>query len=201
MHLNNITIPLQKVKEYSPGEWALKNAISFLQKAGCKSPEHSAAPFPEKHMNAKMRNFLKKGGQGHRRREAKGHSTHVPEVTPPMKRRGDRAMWRFIIDNSKPKYPLPRFILPRHRFLKKMEAELVGPGSYELDYYEKQRLKKLQRTPSMYRSCAPRIPEEKLPSPAAANVVDPHTSWDAALERMRHPGKVPLFQSTPCNFR
>jgi hypothetical protein len=192
--------------DYSPEQWALKNAYSFLHHAGCASPPVSdtGLTIPPEERTPRLKVFLDPEiGQGNKHRSGIGTAEAAPEITAALKRRAERAFLRALLRNSKPKYPLPRFILPEFRYLKKIEASLIGPGSYEIEQlYEQERLKRLNAHPSHFKSCTSRFEKDKTRASAASESHgDPWARWDAACEHSRHPGKVPLFQSPPCNFR
>lgn len=194
---------------YSDSQWAMKNTIDYLTTQGCGSSGSSQSHQYGASLKAALaeandfrlkeyKNRLK------RRRVAVGDDSAAPEITENVRRHAERAMWRAVVNNTKPRYPLPRFILPRHRYLKKVQSTFLGPGSYEFDIYEKQMQLKRYRLPSTWSGCSTRFPKEtgiEGVAAAGAKIIDPWTTLDAANYRYKNPGNYVPFESTPKNFR
>jgi len=182
----------------------MMNTLSFLRKLGCPPKKESEVKInlEDKKLDAKIRAFLGEEGPGRKRRDAIPTPGHVPEITDSMRRQAERTFLRTMLDNSRPKFPLARFILPQYRYKKKVEQSMVGPGSYEIDsLYNNARLKRLRSMPSRFKSCSSRFPVDKSRPPACDAISNSWAKWEIALDHYKHPGKVTMFESAPCNFR
>lgn len=189
-------------RQYSEKEWAMKNTIDFLTKAGCtySSSDSYRTSLLQQREKADIRLELYEK-QLQRRRKGIGTAQQAPEITAALRRHAERAIWRGVIDNTKPRYPLPRFIISRHKYLKKVQAQFIGPGTYDVDVYETQVRRRQLRLPSTWNSCTSRFPKEKVDDSGAPPLLDPYEKLDEANHKYKHPGVGIPFESTPKNFR
>lgn len=204
-------------RDYTEHDWAMKNTIDFLTTQGCSdsSARSYGSSLRAMREDADFRLDLYEHQLQHRR-NAIGNAQGAPQITDAVRRGAERAVWRAVIDNTKPRFPLPRFILPRHQYLKKVQAQFLGPGSYELDVFEAQTKARKLRMPSTWSGCSRRFPkdagEDDEDSTGAGGgkgggatggtiLRDPWKALDEANLRHKYPGNYVPFESTPKNFR
>lgn len=202
-------------RDYTEREWAIKNTIDFLTSQGCDSTDSRSyrSSLKAQRDEADFRLNLYET-QLKRRRNAIGNSQGAPEITAALRRHAERAVWRAVIDNTKPRYPLPKFILPRHKYLKKVQAQFIGPGSYELDVFEKSTKLRQMNLPSTWASCTARFSKDKDgegdedgaggkggKAVGGTILLDPWEALDKANMKKKYPGNYIPFESTPKNFR
>jgi hypothetical protein len=110
-----------------------------------------------------------------------------------------RALWRYVMDNMEPEYPLPTLILKKHQYLKREEPRNLGPGCYDPNFIECVRRRKLGLTRGQMSSCKPRFGREyvKMDSPDPGAYGNPYDN----LKKACPCGKVTLLQSGPCDIR
>ena len=120
-----------------------------------------------------------------------------------LHRRWSRTVWRQEMENLEAEYRLPVLILKKFKYIKENEPTRLGPGTYDVDYYQIQKEKKNRTTKGILTTCSSGFPKEKSgnenPGPSAYG--DCHFAYERALDHHRHPGKVPLMQSGPCDVR
>ncbi|ODN00312.1 hypothetical protein Ocin01_06368 [Orchesella cincta] len=205
--LNETDVVTKSFKDFTNFDWAMKNTQDFLTNAGCTESSSRTYRSSLKAVNddkdIRLKIYEK---QLKRRRNAIGSREQAPEITAALLRHAQRAVWRAVIDNTKPRYPLPRFIFTRHRYLKRVQAQFIGPGSYEHDVFHSQTKARQQKMPSTWATCNPRFPKDPAEAAAkggagAVHLLDPWESLDKANYQKKHPGTCVPFESTPQNFR
>ena len=124
-------------------------------------------------------------------------------ITEPLHRRWSRTVWRKEVESLEPENRLPALILKKHLYVKREGPTRLGPGTYDPQFYEYLKKKKMEATKGHMYSSTSRFPKFVLanrnPGPGAYGYTN------AALARAKreglHSGKVPLFVSGPCDIR
>ncbi|CAL8091385.1 unnamed protein product [Orchesella dallaii] len=205
--LNETDVPTKSFRDFTNFEWAMKNTQDFLENAGCTESSsrtyRSSLKGVKENVDIRLKIYER---QLKKRRKAIGNKQQAPEITAALLRHAERAIWRAVIDNTKPRYPLPRFIFTRHRYLKRVQAQFIGPGSYEHDVFQAQTKARQQRMPSTWATCNPRFPKDPAEATGkgasgAVHLLDPWETLDKANKQKKYPGTCIPFESTPENFR
>jgi hypothetical protein len=118
-----------------------------------------------------------------------------------LHRRWSRTVWRQEMENLEPEYRLPVLILRKFRYIRENEPTRLGPGTYDANFYQIQKDKKNRLTKGAMKSCTFRFPKEKMdnenPGPGAYG----NLGNEEAENRYKHPGKITMLQSGPCDVR
>lgn len=129
----------------------------------------------------------------------------IVEISEAVHRRWSRTVWRQELNNIEPVYRLPALILRRFRYIRDVEPTRIGPGTYDADnYHEIQQKKRSGTTRGVLQKCGDRFPKEKTdadPTPGPGSYGDPYGTYERALDKSKHVGRVTLLESGPCNVR